>query len=111
MKSLVTLLITVFASAAFAGGSGGGGVMMNNFMVRPDRAFEPGGGDGLRPGSEIVFHMGQENGLIKFAYAQNIGSKWQTQRIALPTATLKSDPAVMIALEESSKLKQWAKIK
>lgn len=111
MKSLVTLLITAFASAAFAGGSGGGGVMMNNFMVRPDRALELGGGGGLRPGSEIVFHMGQENGMVKFAYGRLIENKWQIEKHELPTKEILDDDEVIKALELSQSVQDWAPLK
>ncbi len=111
MKSLVTLLITVFASAAFAGGSGGGGVMMNNFMARPDRTFDLGGAGGLRPGAEIVFHMGQENGFIKFAYGRLIENKWQIEKHELPTKEIINEEEVISALELSKSMQNWAPIK
>lgn len=111
MKSLVTLLITVFASAAFAGGSGGGGVMMNNFMVRPDRSFELGGaGGGLRPGSEIVFHMGQENGVVKFAYGHLEDNRWKVQKLALPIEDLVLDSPASTAIKKSKDAHQWVQI-
>ncbi|MBS1972626.1 MAG: hypothetical protein JSU04_20125 [Bdellovibrionales bacterium] len=122
MKSLVTLLITVFASAAFAGGSGGGGVMMNNFMVRPDRTFElggAGGGGGVRPGMqtmaakqpEIVYSIRQSEESVIFAHAQLINNKWQIERFSLPKTEFTMNEEFESALKLSQQTKQWIEIK
>jgi len=109
MKTLISLILTVSSSLAFAGGSGGGGVMMDTMRVKHDMLNTNGGGV-LSP-KEIVFHMGQNNGLVKFAYGQLVDKKWQVQKIEISEADLKVDACVMKALQDSKDLKSWAEIK
>lgn len=81
---------------SFAGGSGGGGVLMNRIA-----------GDA----PEIVYHMGQQDGLVQFAYGQLVDNQWKIQKIEMNAADLKVDTAVMNALRDSKSLNSWVKIK
>lgn len=95
MKNFIALLIVLFSISAFAGGGGGGGVLMSASVRNP----------------AIVFHMGQENGLVKLAYGQLIDKKWQVQKLEIPEDVLMTDSSAMKALLDSKDLKYWAEIK
>lgn len=111
MKTLVSLIILVGSSLAYAGGSGGGGVMMNNFMVRNNQNLMMlGGGGGLRPNSEIVFHIAENNSEVKFAHGVLDGSNWKVEQITLPKEALQLDTEALSAIQKSKQLKQWIKI-
>lgn len=78
-----------------------------------------GGGGGLRPGMqtmmmnspEIVFHMGQKDGFVKFAYGHLEGNQWQIQRVQVPKNELTLAPEETSALEKSEITKDWVYIK
>lgn len=81
---------------AFAGGSGGGGVLMNSMdMNNP----------------EIIFHMGQTEDTVSFAYGHLVGNEWSVERFVMPTADLQQDQGVAEALLKSKDSKTWVKIK
>lgn len=113
MKSLITLLITVFASVSFAGGSGGGGVVMTPFALNTKPSFTDGIGGaqvGPRPIPEIVFHLGQQAGVVRFAYGQLFHNKWQIQELKVPKADLLLDFQAFSAIERSKQKRGWAEI-
>jgi hypothetical protein len=99
MKTLFTtsmLSLTLLASQAFAGGSGGGAVLMDGkLMASP----------------EIVYFMGQNNGMVSFKYGQLNGKSWTIKDVELSAGELVADQAALRALEFSNLSKQWAEIK
>lgn len=109
MKTLISLILTVSSSLAVAGGSGGGGVMMDTMRVNREALGTHGGGV-LSP-KEIVFHMGQNNGLVKFAYAQLINKQWDIKEVTLPVSEISNDESAVKALDESRNLNQWVELK
>ncbi|MBS1972661.1 MAG: hypothetical protein JSU04_20300 [Bdellovibrionales bacterium] len=77
-----------------------------------------GGGGGLRPGMEsgmvrpeIVYHLGESNGVTSFAFGQLDNNEWKIQNITLPTSEIELDYNTKQALQVSKKLKNWAEVK
>jgi hypothetical protein len=87
-------LILLLGSLAFAGGSGG---TMHPFEINNN--------------TQIVYSMGEQNGLVKFSSAQLVDGQWQVQTHALPASDVAQDEAVSTALKASQSLNQWAQIK
>jgi len=94
-KYIISTVNLLFTLSSFAGGSGGGGVLMSASVRNP----------------EIIFNMGQENGLMKFAYGQLQGNQWQIQKIQIPVNELTLAPEELSALEGSKITKDWAFVK
>lgn len=129
MKTIIFSILTVISSFAFAGGSGGGGVMTPNagaLKVTPDqidlgqfrnselgqnirRSTNGGGVFNRRP--EIVYNLGNKDGIVRFGYAQLVDQNWQVQNIEMPEADLMKDVSVIKALKDSKALNDWAEIK
>jgi len=60
---------------------------------------------------EIIFNIGQKNGVVKFAYGQLVDQQWQVQKLEMAVSDLVSDPSVIKALQDSKSLNSWAEIK
>ncbi len=98
MKTLSLTILTAFILNplfVFAGGSGGGGVLMGMSAKTP----------------EIVFHMGQTDERIKFAYGHLARGTWNIEEIELPKGDLLNSSDVLDALKTSKENKSWVKIK
>lgn len=112
MKTIIFSILTVLCSLAFAGGSGGGGVMMSTGKVIQ---FENNGQGNMKQiiglKSEIIFKMGKQNGLVKFAYGQLVDNQWQIQKIEIAEAELIANASVFKALQDSETLNDWAELK
>jgi hypothetical protein len=108
LTSLVTILFSVNAFAS----TNGGGVLMRNFSARPSYDLLGGtGGGGVIKSPEIVFHMGQKDGLVKFAYGHLESNQWQVQRVQISELDLIRNSDVVEALKQSQKDSNWAQIK
>ncbi len=94
MKAII-LIITVFLSQLSLAGTGGGGVMMRTFSLN---------------NPQIVYHMGQQDGLVRFAYGQLVDQKWQIQNIEMQEADLIKEVSVVKALENSKTTNDWVTI-
>ena len=77
MKTLI-LFVTLIVSQILFAGTGGGGVMMMSSIK--DSA------------SEIVYHMGEQDGVVRFAYGQLVQGQWQVQNAQVSTEELASSP-------------------
>lgn len=110
MLKLTTLIFsTLFASISFAS-THGGGVLMKNFSMRPNIDLLGGTGGGVMKSPEIVFHMGQKDGLVKFAYGHLEGNQWQVQKIQIPALDLNLNETLVEALKQSQQSNGWAQI-
>lgn len=116
--ALTTIMTLVSSLALAAGGTGGGGwrpgpMAMTNKQNLDLSSFvgatsgNSGGGDRPR---EIVYNMGQKNGLVRFAYGQFVDQKWQIQKIEITEAELLNDNSTIKALEVSKSLNNWAEL-
>lgn len=118
MLKLSTLTLTVLIPIFSFAGTHGGGVVSS--------VANDGGtvGDGILASvientndsvvlspKEIVFHMGQNNGLVKFAYAQLINKQWDIKEVTLPVSEISNDESAVKALDESRSLNQWVELK
>jgi hypothetical protein len=104
MPKYLIILSLIIPSVSFAGGHGGG-VMMT---VGPAKQIDSLGAPQPK---EIVFHLGQHDGLIKFAYGHLVNNDWQVQKLEIPEADLLDDSSVMKAIQNSKSLKDWAEIR
>lgn len=95
MKAII-LITAIFLSQFSLAGTGGGGVMMRTMSAK-----QP----------QIVYNIGKQDGLVRFAYGQLVDQKWQIQNVEMPETDLMNDLSVVKALENSSTLKTWAEIK
>ena len=115
MKSIIYTLILTFSvlvsEFAFAGGTGGGGVMMRESITNPANLLENATAGGVFKSKEIIFNMGQKNGVVKFAYGKLVNSNWQIQNIQISDSELAFDLKVVEALNQSLKMKNWAEIR
>ncbi len=110
---ILTVLIPIFSfagthgggvvnSVGNDGGTGGGGVLAS--------AIESTNGGGvLSP--VIVYHMGEQDGVVKFAYAQLINNKWDVKKLSATESDITSDMAAKAALDQSQNLHQWIELK
>lgn len=112
MKTLISLILTISSSLALAGGSGGGGVMASAMMsTSGGGVIADGNGAGAMGVTEIVYHMGQQDGLIKFAYARFEKGQWISQQVEFFESDLISDISLMRSLQDSKVLNAWSEIK
>lgn len=79
---------------------------------------QAGGGGGLRPGMEsgmvrpeIVYHLGESNGITYFAYGELENKQWNIQKANIPTIELNLDYKTKLALKASQENKNWVEIK
>ncbi len=111
MKTILTVIMMLTSSICFAGGSGGGGVMASAMMsTNGGGVFIQGNGSGTMEGTEIVYHMGEKDGVVKFAYARLVNNKWEVQRLAVPNSELINDQDAYLAISQSKKSIKWTKI-
>lgn len=94
MKYILTTLVLLLPLASLAGGGGGGGVMSAQLLSNS---------------TEIVYHLGEYNGLVKFAYGKLVDDQWQVEELKVAKAKLSQ--AAMQALLESKQLNDWSELK
>lgn len=112
LTSLVTILFSVNAFAS----TNGGGILIRNTFARPSNNVMTGApaddiGGSLVKAPEIVYHLGQKDGLVKFAHGQLQGNRWQIQKIQVPLNELALTPEEVTALKASEVTKDWVYIK
>lgn len=99
-KFLFSIIVVLSVSSALAGTHGGGvlAVAASKF------------GD-LQSNPEVVFHIGETDNTVKFAYGQLVNGQWQVQKLEFPTADIQGDLQAVKALELSKNSKTWVSIK
>ncbi len=102
MKKIISTLLLV-SSVAFAGGSVG-------TMGSASKMYGQSISDNSRP-PEIVYHMGEQDGIVRFAYGSLVNNQWQVQKISgrLDYLTKKTD--LITSLHESKNTHQWVQVK
>lgn len=102
-----SLLCILFSLNSFASTNGGGVLsVMPNDGGTVDSTH---GGGVLSP--VIVYHMGEKDGVVKFAYAQLINNKWDIKKLSATESEITSDMAAKAALDQSQNLHQWIELK
>lgn len=99
MRNLVAISIFALFPFVATAGVGGGGV-----------GPRPGMGMFTGPNSEIVFHVSQEDGRVRFAYAELIQDQWQIQTFQMDSKTLLAQPDMVQALEASKTCGDWVQV-
>lgn len=96
MKTLLSFFtISLVSTIASAGGGGGGAVLMSTMSVKSP---------------EIVYALGQADGIVKFAYGQVLDGKWDIQKIEISEDELSGHTPLTEALENSKQTGSWGKI-
>lgn len=94
MKTLILFFSLIISQSLFAG-TGGGGVMMA----------------ALSQNSEIVYHMGEQDGVVRFAHGQLIQGQWEVQEMALPFDVTVEKAELFNAITESQVKNDWVQLK
>lgn len=105
-KSIVLLigLVISFVSTMTVASTHGGGVLMSALNL-PKESSQ------FKNQTEIVYHMGQQDGLVKFSYGHLVGQNWEIKKIEMTEADLATDSVIVKALENSKALNSWVEIK
>lgn len=104
MKLIFLAMLTLIVSQSFASG-GGGGIL--NYTQEDQLKNQLNTSNN----KEIIYNIGQKDGLIQFAYGKLVDKKWQIQKIEMLEVDLINDTSVMTALQDSKDLKSWAEIR
>ncbi|MFN3698359.1 MAG: hypothetical protein ACK4VO_13050 [Pseudobdellovibrio sp.] len=97
MFKLTTLIFGTLVSLTSFASTHGGGILMV--------------ADRLASGSELIYHMGENDKSVRFAYGQLQNGQWQIQNIELPKADLLNDEQAINALNASRLTKKWVELK
>ena len=97
MKKIMISILPLIISVAAHAGNGGG-------TMQPLSLY-------LKDSPEIVYHMGEQDGVVRFAYGALVGDQWQIQKISgrLDYLTKKTD--LITSLEESKDTHEWVQVK
>jgi len=93
MKKLIITVSILLSQWSFAG-TGGGGVM----MISPEKM------------PQIVYHMGEQDGVVSFAYGKLVNGNWNVQKVEMPEADLLKYNSVTEALEASKIISEWVQV-
>lgn len=94
MKTLILFFSMIVSQITFAG-TGGGGVMMA----------------ALSQDSEIVYHIGEQDGVVKFAHGQLVQGQWEVQEMSLQVDALVEKAELINAITESQLKNDWVQLK
>lgn len=121
MKSVLNILILTFSYAAFAGNGGGtmaatDGKVIEGGSVGTMKSLESirlggTGGGGVLGRLQIVFNMGQKDGLVKYAHGQLRNGEWIITEYVNSVESVVEDSEFVKALSESQMKQDWAELK
>ena len=98
--STITVLVSL---SSFAGGTGGGGVAFSH--VPKNEAVAD-----FKPSRTLVFHMGNSDGMVRFAYATLADGQWDVQYNSVDETELMANASISNAIEESLVSNGWASL-
>lgn len=106
---------SLVSSLSFAGNGGGTMTLAAGDELGAGSLLQLFGGSGsevaLYTNPEIIFHMEQKDGFVKFAYGKLVDKQWQIQNIYSPASELSFTREEISALETSKITKDWVYIK
>ena len=112
MKTFITILILLISNSVFAGGSVGTMSIAQEALLKNTESFTnhgTGGGGVLRP--QIIFNLGQQNGLVRYAHGQLVQGQWKVQEMALPVEVVVENSEFVNAMTESLVKNEWVELK
>ena len=97
MKNIMTLITTTLISITSFAGNGSGTMqsLSMNMQAKP----------------EIVYHMGEQDGVVRFAYGALVGNQWQIQKISGRLDYLIKKADLITSLQKSKDTHQWVQVK
>lgn len=121
MKSILNILILTFSYASFAGNGGGtmaatdgkviqGGSVGTMKSIESVRLGGTGGG-GVLERPQIVFNMGQRDGLVKYAHGRLENGKWVVNEFVDSVDSIVENSEFVKALSESQMKQDWVEVK
>lgn len=122
MKSILNILILTFSYSSFAGNGGGtmaatnGKVIQDGGSVGTIKTLENiriggTGGGGVLGRPQIVFNMGQRDGLVKYAHGQLQNGEWVVSEVVDSVDSVIQNSEFVKALTESQMKKDWVELR
>ena len=97
MKNIIMTILPLIISAVAHAGNGGG-------TMQPMAA-------GMKAQPEIVYHMGEQDGVVRFAYGALVGDQWQVQEVSGLVSEFKNQQDLFNSLQTSKLKKDWVQVK
>lgn len=121
MKSVLNILILTFSTTAFAGNGGGtmaatNGKVIQSGSVGTMKSLESilvggTGGGGVLGRPQIIFNMGQKDGLVKYAHGQLQNGEWIIAEFVDSVDSVIENSEFVKALTESQIKQDWVELK
>lgn len=105
MKTFITCLILLISNSVFASGGSVG------TMKTAQEQLRNGQGNMKIGQSNIIYNMGQKDGLVRYAHGQLVKGQWEVQEINLPVQAVIENSEFVKALSESQLKNDWVEIK
>jgi len=105
MKTFITLLILITSNFALAGGSVG------TMKTAKEALFNNGQGNMKIGQQNIIYNMGQKDGLVRYAHGQLLQGQWKVQEVILPVHVVTENSEFLNALIESELMSDWVELK
>lgn len=121
MKSILNILILTFTYSAFAGNGGGtmaatngkvipGGGSVGTVKTLENIRLGSKGGGGVLGRPQMVFNIGQRDGLVKYAHGQLQNGEWVVSEIVDSVDSVIQNLEFVRALTESQMKQDWVEI-
>lgn len=105
MKTFITCLILIITNSVFASGGSVG------TMKTAQEQLRNGQGNMKIGQSNIIYNMGQKDGLVRYAHGQLVQGKWEVQEVTLPVQAVIENSEFVKALTESQVKSDWVELK